>query len=132
MIAYLQAVTTAVQAAAKGTVIPFSPINTALLTVMITVLIAFWTNQRANRKMTIQVNGEVRKEFIDEMKALRDEVKGLREENESLRKEVRGLHSTIDAMRQANRSTQDIVADQLKAVETVAMGRVLRVLDDKE
>lgn len=96
---------------------PFGPLNTGLISIMITLLLIAMKNQLANRKMTIQVNGEVRSEFIEEMQALRLEVKGLRDENDSLRKEVRELHGVIDGMRrealQAGISTQRAVVESL-------------------
>lgn len=125
-----------VAAAAKaatevGHISPFGPLNTGLISIMITLLVIAMKNQIANRKMTIQVNGEVRQEFIAEMHALRDSVGGLREdndklrgevrtlrrENDQLRDEVRSLHGVIDGMRrdnlQSGLSTQRAVVDSL-------------------
>lgn len=123
MIAYLTAVAGAVkvaEVAEKAAVIsPFGPLNTGLISIMIALLGIMMKNQITNRKMTIQVNGEVRSEFIEEMQALRTEVKGLRDENDSLRKEVRELHGVIDGMRrealQAGISTQRAVVESLPA-----------------
>lgn len=112
----------------------FSPVNTALLTVAIGLLGMILNHQRQNRKMSIQVNGEVRQEFIDEMKALREEVKGLRRENDSLREEVRSLHGVIDGMRReslaGHLSAQRVVAEALPT--TPAMDRALRSLGNVE
>lgn len=130
----------AIEAAREGARMAgqFSPINTALLTVAIGILSTILFHQRANRKMTIQVNGEVRQEFIDEMAALRGEVKSSREESEGLREEirtlrsevrkrddkidqlrdeVRSLHGVIDGMRRENlgahTSAQRVIAERL-------------------
>lgn len=121
MIAFLTAVAGAIKIAAaaekSAPISPFGPLNTGLISIMITLLLFAMKNQIANRKMTIQVNGEVRSEFIEEMQALRLEVKGLRDENVSLRGEVRELHGVIDGMRrealQAGISTQRAVAQSL-------------------
>lgn len=110
---------------------PFGPLNTSLISIMLGVLAIILKNQMAHRKMTIQVNGEVRTEFIEEMQALRVEVKGLREENDSLRKEVRELHGVIDGMRReglsGQLSAQRVVADMMP--QTPAMERALRTLN---
>lgn len=135
MIAYLTAVAGALkvaQVAEKAAPIsPFGPLNTGLISIMITLLVIAMKNQIANRKMTIQVNGEVRSEFIEEMQALRLEVKGLRDENVNLRQEVRSLHSIIDGMRREGISgyisAQRVVADNLP--KTPEMERALRSLD---
>lgn len=120
------------ETADKATAIsPFGPLNTSLISIMLGVLAIILKNQMAHRKMTIQVNGEVRTEFIEEMQALRVEVKGLREENDSLRKEVRELHGVIDGMRReglsGQLSAQRIVADMMP--QTPAMERALKTLN---
>lgn len=108
-----------IEAARSGAIMSghFSPLNTALLTVAIGILGMLLRYQIANRKMTIAVNGEVRQEFIDEMKALRDEVRELRDENTALRREIGELHGVIDGMRRENlaaqHSAQRVVADVL-------------------
>lgn len=135
MIAFLTTVATALkvaEAAEKAAPIsPFGPLNTGLISIMILLLTIAMKNQIANRKMTIQVNGEVRSEFIEEMQALRTEVKGLRDENVNLRQEVRELHSVIDGMRReglaSQLSAQRVVADLIP--KTPAMERALRSLD---
>lgn len=47
-------------------------------------------------------NAGIRREFIDEMAALREEVVQLRTENAQLRAEVRELHNAMDGMRRQN------------------------------
>lgn len=107
---------TVVAAAREGATLAgqFSPLNTALLTVAIGILSLLLRYQITNRKMTIAVNGEVRQEFIDEMKALRDEVRELRDENGALRREIGELHGVIDGMRRealtGNLATQRAMA----------------------
>lgn len=95
----------------------YSPLNTALLTVAIGLLGLLLRFHLANRKMTIAVNGEVRQEFIDEMKALRDEVRELRDENSALRREISELHGVIDGMRRdqltGQLATQTVIARQM-------------------
>lgn len=61
------------------------------------------------KELEIGKNAGLRREFIEEMHALRvevsesrEEVKSLRSENEALRKEVRELHGVIDGMRREN------------------------------
>lgn len=135
MILHLTAVAGALkvaEAAEKAVPIsPFGPLNTGLISIMITLLLVAMKNQVANRKMTIQVNGEVRSEFIEEMQALRVEVKGLRDENENLRREVRDLHGVIDGMRReglaGQLTAQRVVAEMMP--QTPAMERALRTLD---
>jgi cell division protein FtsB len=111
---------------------PFGPLNTSLISIMLGVLAIILKNQIAHRKMTIQVNGEVRHEFIEEMQALRSEVKGLRDENVNLRQEVRELHAVIDGMRREGLSgqisAQRVVAEMMP--QTPAMERALRSLDN--
>lgn len=72
------------------------------------------------RKIQVEENAGLRKEFIEEMAALRLEVSGLRldneglrkgqdalrGENELLRKEVRELHGVIDGLRRENQAAQ--------------------------
>lgn len=53
-------------------------------------------------KLKVEENAGLRREFIDEMRQLRDEVTQLRTENDILRKEVRELHGVIDGMRREN------------------------------
>lgn len=125
------AIVAAKVATQAGVISPFGPLNTVLISLMITLLVFLLKYQLANRKMTIQVNGEVRQEFINEMHALRDQVTGLRDDNEGLRveirtlrrendqlrDEVRSLHGVIDGMRrdnlQSGLSTQRAVVDSL-------------------
>ncbi|NLS27924.1 hypothetical protein S2M10_29260 [Sphingomonas sp. S2M10] len=57
-------------------------------------------------KLQIEANSGLRREFIDEMHALRSEVKALREENGLLRREISELHRIIDGMRRENLSAQ--------------------------
>lgn len=102
----------------------FSPLNTGILTVAIGILGIILRFQLANRKLSIGVNGEVRKEILEQLSALRDdndalrdEIRLLRNENDALRTEVRSLHGIIDGMRresmQAGFSTQRAVVDSL-------------------
>jgi len=96
---------------------PFGPLNTTLISIMIGLIVALLRIQLANRKMTIQVNGEVRQEFIDEMAALRSEVKASREENEKLRESARteseGLRGEVRTLREEVRKRDDKI-DQLR------------------
>lgn len=127
---FLNAVAAASKVAATN-ISPFGPLNTGLISIMLGVLALLLKNQMAHRKMTIQVNGEVRSEFIDEMQALRLEVKGLRDENVNLRQEVRELHSVIDGMRReglsGQLSAQRVVAEMMP--QTPAMERALKTLN---
>lgn len=127
---FLNAVAVASKVAATN-ISPFGPLNTGLISIMLGVLALLLKNQMAHRKMTIQVNGEVRSEFIDEMQALRLEVKGLRDENVNLRQEVRELHSVIDGMRReglsGQLSAQRVVAEMMP--QTPAMERALKTLN---
>ncbi len=102
----------------------FSPIITGMLTIAIGLLGVILRFQLANRKLSIGVNGEVRKEIIDQLnvlrgdnETLRDEIRLLRTENDHLRNEVRNLHGIIDGMRresmQVGFSTQRAVVDSL-------------------
>lgn len=122
----------------------FSPLNTALTSIAIGLLGLLLRYQYVNRKLTVEVNGEVRKEFIEEMHALRDQIGGLRDDNEtlrgevrtlrrendSLRDEVRSLHGVIDGMRRENLTghiaAQRVIADALP--QTPEMDRALRTL----
>ncbi len=125
-------------AEAGAAISPFGPLNTGLISIMIGLLIYAMKSQIANRKLTIQVNGEMRQEWIDEMAVIRGELRGARDENEQLRDdirtlrtevrkkddkidqlrdEVRGLHGVIDGMRRENLTgqltAQRMVADML-------------------
>lgn len=102
----------------------FSPLNTLLVSVAIGMLGLLLRFQLANRKLSIGVNGEVRKEILEQLgalrddnDALRDEIRLLRNENDALRTEVRSLHGIIDGMRresmQAGFSTQRAVVESL-------------------
>lgn len=86
------------------------------------------------RELENSNNAGLRKEFIEEMGALRGEVSGLRTENghlrnevrdlreegDLLRKEIRELHGVIDGLRRQNQtaqiSGQRVVADALKSL----------------
>lgn len=86
------------------------------------------------RKLENENNAGLRKEFIDEMHALRTEVTGLRDDNATLRNEVKGLrgendllrtelremHNVIDGMRRENQSAQisgqRVIVDALKGL----------------
>ena len=116
----------AIEAARAGAIASghFSPLNTVILTVAIGLLGMILRYQIANRKLSIGVNGEVRKEILDQLWALRedndglrDEIRTLRRENDALRDEVRGLHGVIDGMRReglsAHLSAQRVVAEAL-------------------
>lgn len=123
----------------------FSPVNTALLTVAIGLLGMILNYLYKNRKLTTEVNGELRQEFIAEMHALRDQVGGLRDdndtlrsevrnlrrENDQLRDEVRGLHGVIDGLRrgtmQAAMSAERVMASELPLSN--AMQRAVATLD---
>lgn len=130
-----------VEAARAGAIASghFSPLNSALITIAIGMLGLILRFQLANRKLSIGVNGEVRKEILDQLNALRgdndalrDEIRTLRRENDALRDEVRNLHGVIDGMRRENlsaqHSAQRVVADMLPT--SPAMSRALRSLDD--
>lgn len=82
-------------------------------------------------ELEIGQNTGLRKEFIEEMQALREEVKGLRLENGELRHEIRELHQIIDGMRreqlQAGASEHAVLARHLPL--TPAMSRALDSLD---
>lgn len=117
----------------------FSPLNTLLSTAAIGMLGVILRYQITNRKLSIGVNGEVRKEILDQLGALRadndglrDEIRTLRRENDALRDEVRGLHGVIDGMRREGLagqiSAQRIVADMMP--QSPAMDRALRSLGD--
>lgn len=84
------------------------------------------------RELENNNNAGLRKEFIEEMAALRSEVSGLRsdnaelrkgmsdlrDENDLLRKEIRELHGVIDGLRRQNQtaqiSGQRVVVDMLR------------------
>jgi len=132
---------TAIEAARAGAIASgqFSPLNTAILTVAIGLLGMILRFQIANRKLSIGVNGEVRKEILDQLNALRgdndglrEEIRTLRRENDALRDEVRGLHGVIDGMRRegltAHISAQRVVADALP--HSPEMARAMRSLDN--
>jgi len=131
----------AIEAARAGAIASgqFSPLNTAILTVAIGLLGMILRFQIANRKLSIGVNGEVRKEILDQLNALRgdndglrEEIRTLRRENDALRDEVRGLHGVIDGMRRegltAHISAQRVVADALP--QSPEMARAMRSLDN--
>ena len=111
----------------------FSLLNTGLLTIAIGILGMLLHHSVTNRKMTIAVNGEVRQEFIDEMKALRDEVRDLRDENTALRREISELHGVIDGMRRdqltGQLATQTVIARQMGGMVPPATRAALDSLD---
>lgn len=84
------------------------------------------------RELDIGENSGLRKEFIEEMAALREEVAGLRVENGELRREIRALHGIIDGMRrgqlQADLSEHSAMARQLPGL-TAEMDRALDALE---
>lgn len=86
------------------------------------------------RELEIRENAGLRKEFIEEMAALRAEVADLRVENSHLRDEIRALHGVIDGMRREQlqfgasehavlaRSVPDLSPEMSRALD--ALGRV--------
>lgn len=107
----------------------FPLLNGGLLVTLITI---FLKNRFENRKLTVEENAGLRKEFIDEMHALRKEVRDLRRENDQLRDEVRGLHGVIDGMRRENLTgqltAQRVMAENMP--QTPAMDRALKKLGE--
>lgn len=102
--------------------------------ILIVAVVAYIKIMPRLRELEINNNAGLRKEFIEEMAALRgevtgmreengelrDEVKGLRTENKVLREEIRELHGVIDGLRRENQSAQisgqRVIADTLRAL----------------
>lgn len=100
-----------------------------------------------NRKLTIEENAGLRKEFLDEMHSMRDqlgglrddndklrgEVRSLRAENDNLRTEVRGLHAVIDGLRRETQgaaiSAQRVVAANMPGGISSEMQNALNHLE---
>jgi uncharacterized protein YlxW (UPF0749 family) len=95
----------------------FPALNAIALMGLITLAVRY---RLASRKLKIEENSGLRREFIEEMGALRQEVRDLRGENEILRKEIRELHAILDGVRRENQtaqvSGQRVIADALKGL----------------
>lgn len=91
-----------------------------LASILIVAVVAYIRVMPRLKELENANNAGLRKEFIEEMAALRDEVKGLRNENDLLRGEIRELHRVIDGLRRQNNaaqiSGQRVVVDALKAL----------------
>lgn len=93
---------------------------TVVLTIVVLAVVAYIRILPRLKELEINNSAGLRKEFIDEMGALRRDVKDLRNENDLLRKEIRELHGVIDGLRRANQaaqiSGQRVVADALASL----------------
>jgi predicted nuclease with TOPRIM domain len=122
----------------------FPILNAGALTVLIGLILR---NRLANRRLTIEENAGLRKEFIEEMAALRHEVKDLRgevrarddkidalrietakrdEKIDLLRAEITELHGIIDGMRRENQAShisgQRVIADAIRSLPQASGG----------
>lgn len=103
--------------------------NWAIVAVLLAAFIRAWPKLK---ELEIGKNAGLRREFIEEMQALREEVTGLRNENGMLRQEVRELHKVIDGMRRGNLASNIEIQREIIGDRPVSapLKRALKSLDE--